>query len=109
MKLKTAKNVITKWGRGEEIPLENNIKITLKGTTLKDIEALADIDGHLAKGEIDSINLSVVILDFVKNKLLKSRKAKKLGKATPKLLKKVDIWWIVKQKGKEKTQKYKIS
>ena len=87
MSLKTAKTVITKWGRGEEIPLEINIKITLKGTTLKDIETLADIDGHLAKGEIDSINLSVVILDFVKNKLIKFRKAKKLGKATTKLLK----------------------
>ena len=109
MKLKTAKNVITKWGRGEEVPIEINIKITLKGTTLKDIEALADIDGNLAKGEIDSINLSVVILNFVKNKLLKSRKAKILGKATPKLLKKVDIWWIVKQKGKEKILEYKIS
>ena len=91
MSLKTAKTVITKWGRGEEIPLEINIKITLKGTTLKDIEALADIDGNLAKGEIDSINLSVVLLEFVKNKLIKSRKAKKLGKAAPKLLKKVDI------------------
>ena len=91
MKLKTAKNVITKWGRGEEVPIEINIKITLKGTTLKDIEALADIDGNLAKGEIDSINLSVLILDFVKNKLIKSRKAKKLGKANTKLLKKVDI------------------
>ena len=87
MKLKTAKNVITKWGRGEEIPIEINIKITLKGTTLNDIEALADIDGHLAKGEIDSINLSIVILDFIKNKLLKSRKAKTLSKATTKLLK----------------------
>ena len=91
MKLKTAKNVITKWGRGEEVPIEINIKITLKGVTLKDIEAIADIDGNLAKGEIDSINLSVVILNFVKNKLLKSRKAKILSKATPKLLKKVDI------------------
>ena len=87
MSLKTAKTVITKWGRGEEIPLEINIKITLKGTTLKDIETLADIDGHLAKGEIDSINLSVVLLEFVKNKLIKFRKAKKLSKATPKLLK----------------------
>ena len=92
MKLKTAKNVITKWGRGEEIPLEINIKITLKGATLKDIEALADIDGNLAKREIDSINLSVVLLEFVKNKLIKFRKAKKLSKAAPKLLKKVDIW-----------------
>ena len=92
MKLKTAKNVITKLGRGEEVPIEINIKITLKGTTLKDIEALADIDGNLAKGEIDSFNLSVLILDFVKNKLIKSRKAKKLSKAAPKLLKKVDIW-----------------
>lgn len=87
MKLKTAKNVITKWGRGEEIPIEINIKITLKGTTLNDIETLADIDGNLAKGEIDSINLSVVILEFIKNKLIKHRKAKKLSKATPKLLK----------------------
>ena len=76
MKLKTAKNVITKWGRGEEIPVEINIKITIKGTTLKDIETLADVDGHLAKGEIDSINLSVIVLDFIKNKLIKSRKIK---------------------------------
>ena len=76
MKLKTAKNVITKWGRGEEIPLEINIKITIKGTTLKDIETLTDIDGHLVKGEIDSINLSVVLLEFVKNKVIKSRKIK---------------------------------
>ena len=76
MKLKSAKNVITKWGRGEEIPLEINIKITIKGTTLKDIETLADIDGHLAKGEIDSINLSVVLLEFIKNKVIKSRKIK---------------------------------
>lgn len=87
MKLSTAKNVITKWGRGEELPLEINIKITLKGLTLKDIEAIADVDGHLAKGEIDSINLSVVILDFIKNKLLKSRKVKTIGKTTQKLLK----------------------
>lgn len=87
MKLKTAKNVITKWGEGGEIPIEINIKITLKGATLKDIEALTDIDGHIAKGEIDSINLSVVLLEFIKNKLIKSRKAKKLSKATPKLLK----------------------
>ena len=108
MKLKPAKNVITKWGRGEEVPIEINIKITLKGTTLKDIEALADIDGNLAKGEIDSINLSVLILDFVKNKLLKSRKAKKLSKATPKLLKKVDIWWIKKKNEKEKIPGNKI-
>lgn len=87
MRLSTAKNVITKWGRGEELPLEINIKITLKGLTLKDIEAIADVDGHLAKGEVDSINLSLVILDFVKNKLLKTRKTKTIGKATQKLLK----------------------
>ena len=85
MKLKTAKNVITKWGRGEEIPVEINIKITIKGTTLKDIETLTDIDGHLAKGEIDSINLSVVLLEFVKNKIIKSRKIK--AKEVQKLLK----------------------
>ena len=108
MKLKTAKNVITKWGRGEEVPIEINIKITLKGITLKDIEAIADIDGNLAKGEIDSINLSVVILNFVKNKLIKSRKAKILSKATPKLLKKVDIWWIKKKNEKEKIPGNKI-
>ena len=76
MKLKTAKNVITKWGRGEEIPVEINIKITIKGTSLKDIETLADVDGNLAKGEIDIINLSVVMLEFIKNKLIKSRKIK---------------------------------
>ena len=76
MKLKTAKNVITKWGRGEEIPVEINIKITIKGTTLKDIETITDIDGHLAKGDIDSINLSVVLLEFIKNKIIKSRKIK---------------------------------
>lgn len=81
MKLKTAKNVITKWGRGEEIPVEINIKIKIKGTTLKDIEALSEIDGYLAKGEIDSINLSVVILDIIKNRLLRTKKAKKLTKA----------------------------
>lgn len=76
MRLVTVKNVITKWGKGEEIPLEINIKITLKGTTLQDIEALADVDGHLAKGEIDSINLSIVILELVKNRFLKIRKSK---------------------------------
>ena len=85
MKLKTTKNIITKWGRGEEIPLEINIKITIKGTTLKDIEALADVDGHLAKGDIDSINLSVVLLEFIKNKIIKSRKIK--AKEVQKLLK----------------------
>ena len=85
MKLKTAKNVITKWGRGEEIPVEINIKITIKGTTLKDIETITDIDGHLAKGDIDSINLSVVLLEFIKNKIIKSRKIK--AKEMQKLLK----------------------
>ena len=76
MQLKTAKNVLVKWGKGEEIPIEINIKINIQGTNLKDIEVLSDIDGNLGKKQVDSINLTLVITQFVAKKILKLRKTK---------------------------------
>ena len=87
MQLKTAKNVLVKWGRGEEIPVEINIKITIQGTNLKDIEILSDIDDILGKKQVDSINLTLVVSQFVAKKLFKLRKSKKVSKADSKLLK----------------------
>ena len=87
MQLKTAKNVIVKWGKGEEIPAEINIKITIQGTNLKDIEILSDIDGNLGKKQLDNINLTLVVTQFVAKKLFRLRKGKKVSKASSKLLK----------------------
>ena len=76
MQLKTAKNVLVKWGKGEEIPIEINIKINIQGTNLKDIEILSDIDGNLGKKQVDSIILTLVVTQFVAKKILKLRKTK---------------------------------
>ena len=76
MQLKTAKNVLVKWGKGEEIPIEINIKINIQGTNLKDIEVLSDIDGNLGKKQVGSINLTLVVTQFVAKKILKLRKTK---------------------------------
>ena len=76
MQLKTAKNVLVKWGKGEEIPIEINIKINIQGTNLKDIEVLSDIDGNLGKKQVESINLTLVVTQFVAKKILKLRKTK---------------------------------